>query len=737
MADEPSAILEWINTFNLKSRPRTITDITDGFILAKILHDIDPKFFPEPASAPQSHSWVIRFNSLKRLHKQLQKYYTNVLAHPPPKIVPNISAIAKDASKDETVKLFRLLILTAVQSERREIYIGKIRSLSRTAQTDLMHAIEKATAQEKPAHEHSHSSSNTSSPTPFHFEEQMATILREKDSLLKANKDLDSQLAQTKSDYEQLQKENETLSKTVQDSEIATKSYLDKADQHLRSQIESIRAEVTCLEAKLAERDITIHEQSGQISQLCRKVEDLLPSVDENRHLRDQIQELSPLVEKSHKLENIVEKYRKKIEEGNDLVKQLQEAEERSLSLSAELQKTQDHLAKLEASAILMESYKREIATFQDSHSARARERVALDHQLDTFTKEKKEYELEKIRDAEHIQLLQDRLKEYETESPKTLDQISSNLQIEMNGETRTEMKLKINQLQRELDAIRRSDDSSSEFLILKALYSDALAVKEKFEKEIIGLHQEKLSLQREFEAMQSFSPEKSRYVTELRERCLKAESQVEAEYQVEAESQVVEEKKKLVEYQVDGSNESERSQNIDLLDRLLVNDLQKELLQRSSKQRKDSNSTANDDTETSAKTGDQDRVAELAAQLDEMKRKMTRAKEFIKKQDIVMKEKDLIIKNTTHATSAESQITQLKVSLFPVSLTIKQSHEETVAGLRRELQLMSSAWYNLSNRMQRDNVVIKRSAASPTSWLSNQRQNLDVRIRPQISFSH
>lgn len=58
---------------------------------------------------------------------------------------------------------------------------------------------------------------------------------------------------------------------------------------------------------------------------------------------------------------------------------------------------------------------------------------------------------------------------------------------------------------------------------------------------------------------------------------------------------------------------------------------------------------------------------------------------------------------------------------------------------LQRELALMSSAWYDITSRMQSDAVVVQRRGEAPRSFLNKQRRLLSnpiVPVRSPISRS-
>lgn len=68
-----------------------------------------------------------------------------------------------------------------------------------------------------------------------------------------------------------------------------------------------------------------------------------------------------------------------------------------------------------------------------------------------------------------------------------------------------------------------------------------------------------------------------------------------------------------------------------------------------------------------------------------------------------------------------EKQLTEARAEKEkekPVVLT----DDKTFKALQTENQLMTSAWYDLTSRLQHNNVTIGRRRESPKSWLGKQR---------------
>ena len=73
-------------------------------------------------------------------------YYTDVLGTTAPNLpaeeLPNLSSIAKEQSVADIVKLLRLVLALAVKSDKKEVYVQTIYTLSPEAQKALMYLLQ-------------------------------------------------------------------------------------------------------------------------------------------------------------------------------------------------------------------------------------------------------------------------------------------------------------------------------------------------------------------------------------------------------------------------------------------------------------------------------------------------------------------------------------------------------------------------------------------------------------------
>lgn len=88
----------------------------------------------------------VLLRTVKKLLRNINEYYGDVLRTKPPSLPteesPNLSSIAKEKSLKDIVKLMRLVLALAVKSDKKEDYVQTIYTLSPDAQKSLMYLLQ-------------------------------------------------------------------------------------------------------------------------------------------------------------------------------------------------------------------------------------------------------------------------------------------------------------------------------------------------------------------------------------------------------------------------------------------------------------------------------------------------------------------------------------------------------------------------------------------------------------------
>lgn len=267
-------------------------------------------------------------------------------------------------------------------------------------------------------------------------------------------------------------------------------------------------------------------------------MEELQIKADEAVRLKDQVDEYRHAADKLQKTENVMEKYKKKLEESADLRRNVKALEDQNATLVDQNAALEEEYRRVSAFKPLMESYKNQITDLETKNSSRAKEIDALKYELDQSKARLKIAAEEHERDSETLELYQERVRELEQPKsaiPKTPNtatspngfnsRVSGSLEGELraseedaadvqglggelddalSGTTMTDLKLQIRKLKRDLEAASRNQAEASRILVLENLLDDATRMKARYEADYLQAHREKLVLQTELEDIRS-----------------------------------------------------------------------------------------------------------------------------------------------------------------------------------------------------------------------------------------
>lgn len=233
-----------------------------------------------------------------------------------------------------------------------------------------------------------------------------------------------------------------------------------------------------------------------------------------------------------------MEKYKKKLQESADLRQNLKALEKQNASLVDKNAALEDEYRKVAAFKPLMESYKAQILELETKSATKSQEMENLSFQLEELRNKLKVAMVERTKDAESLELYQERVRELELNSmtrsrvigladikspgvngPNETVALSSELCQDaqedeeslthglgselddaISGTTMTDLKLQIRKLQRELEGVKKNEADATRILVLENLLDDANRMKTRYEQDYLTAHREKLVLMRDLE---------------------------------------------------------------------------------------------------------------------------------------------------------------------------------------------------------------------------------------------
>lgn len=535
---ELDAFLAYFATFNLHRDVTSATGLSDGVSLLEILSTIDAEYFPQPSRALQepSDNWVLRFNAMKRVYRLMTQYFSDLIGQPTDALeVPDLKAVAQDNDVPSILSMCRLTLAIAVHCDKNKEFIEKIQGLSEANQHYLMKAIEQIMARVgHPSGDRGVGERNrTEDDHYYQLQSERSRILSEKAALEKAHQALleEHRVIQSQLD-DAVSERDDAFARSRELQQQADSRRSDKADVMMKAEIDRLRTELQKSEENLAAAESELEKQTRVIAELTHRMDELQGYADEAARLKDQVDELRHASDRLAKTENVMEKYKKKLQEGADLRQHVKSLEKQNADLVDKNASLEEEYRKVAAFKPLMESYKNQIADLESKAASRSKAHETALFELEQTRTKLRITQEERAKDSEALELYQERVRELELSSHRSVasDQrkrqssqgtetgvivqgdededmskrLGGELDDALSGTTMTDLKLQVRKLNKELEGLRTNQLDSSRVLVLENLLDDANRMKARYEADYLATHREKLVLQSELEEIRS-----------------------------------------------------------------------------------------------------------------------------------------------------------------------------------------------------------------------------------------
>ncbi|KAI8070973.1 hypothetical protein BC940DRAFT_325455 [Gongronella butleri] len=695
-----------------------IEELSNGILLFEVLAEIDPVWFKLIRTADLGENWVLKIANLKKMYRMIARYYDDILGVPFEKMPQvDLTAIAKDANRQEIFKLCQLVLFITVQRENNAAVVERLQSLSEQTQRVFMLYIEEINHIRSATTGHG---ASTASPLVAGTTDYTPRSSFADDAAYRTNQN----------DLARLNMEKEEL-------ETAHRKLIEEHAQ-LRFKYDELENEKGDLQLRLQEMDkaVTRANETG--------ISDIIMRTELAHLKKDLLEEQNHgMMERNQQIEN---EYRKVL-----------------------------------AFKTLMDSYKDQVTMLETKNNELIREKNKMEYEMQQLSKKIDLLEVDRARDTDRIHTLEDSLQEAQLDDMDVDEDDEDDVELEGSLEESlketnvTELKRSKRRLERELRTLQEKGGSDGEksdkAMVLQHLLEDANRLKEQFEKNYLEVSQERDILQSDMARVrQGISDallDDSQNTMALRLRILDLEKegkQLRAEV-AELQDRIdhathapsannatatassfsqaaidqlqggadIDAFKAQFKDMVDHSASLERQVQKQLQDinKLLVekdrlhrqNEDQKEILLEKEHLYSEMKASLavfeakDDDTVKQHYATLQQQSIQQHEQLQELKLKLNKYREFIKQQDQMLKS------NATNNTgNYDEAVTSLKseVSLRDEEIErLKKQLFESRLQARREQQLMMSAWFDLSRHGRRDLVG---GRPYPTSWLAHQR---------------
>ncbi|KAH6581818.1 hypothetical protein BASA50_010835 [Batrachochytrium salamandrivorans] len=744
------AVLAWIHTFpSVTTSPTLLADLTDGNVFLEILAEIDPKWFKISKLPETGDNWVLKFNNIKRLFKLISSYFEEFLGQNIANLDMGGSTLEKIAKGDpkQVLRLAHLVIALAVQTEGNQKQIAKIQSLNQFDQHELMVAIE--TVMASVTEQESNSPTSESMMVPQTAKAQL--------DLEASLKDLHKELTEAKRLNEQLIAEKQDDSNKIADLDHTLTEFKSagNVDFLLRSEIDHLKAELEKSETTRLELETISELQEQKIGEATKKVDHYVRQAEEMQHLSDQLDELRHAADKLQKSEAMVDKYKKKIDETIELKRSVKALEEQLVASESRNSSLEEEFRKANAMKSLVDTYKKQIGALEEKASTIHVENTKLSFLLSESDSKVKRYDAERSRDQDLIHDLQERMRDLEFSADigtKFATEIATSEEAGTGDAIKSH---KIVQLEQEIARLRqeRSDDSVklNKVIVLETLLEDTNRLKTKLEEDYRRMVEVNMGLESQLkephihnsmgtldsgimDKLNTYEAENAR---------LKARLSIPGSVDGAAKGTVSQGssdsdqmRKKMDQLLADNRSQSVRINNI-LIEKESLQSIQidlKERMQhiervnselRSSLAAMETKGQSSDETTQKLGTATQ-RLVQLTDQNVHLQDSLKKAKEHILNQE--KKIRNLQESDQKEYFNEALQSLQSTMKLKEMELErAKKEVADTRAASRREQRLVVSAWYELGTKIQQKTPGSRAKDSAPSSWLAQQRQNLDT----------
>ncbi|KAL8664902.1 MAG: hypothetical protein Q9168_007808, partial [Polycauliona sp. 1 TL-2023] len=703
-----TALLEWVNSFPLGEDVKSLNELADGHLLWDILRDVDPTYFTSSLPEPRGSStkWIPRYENLKFLHKTLASYIREECDQPlsAPRAGDGLQAIAKDASLQDFLKLFQLVLQATITSPRHQDYILKMISLTDASQQILKELIEEPEESGGSQSVAGVDPSDSAGDFDLAREERYVRLLAEYDSLRQERQE----------DQVHLREMNDRFLR-LQDSYNIAKQ--DLAEAHDQSQL------------KAAARDGTenpyVKELASQLKQQGNDFADL------EETLAKQNRKLEAAMKKISNLEASTKSLTKKAQDAQDeltMVKKESDGHVKKGNMSEKLrQQLQTSKREIETLRDRLEDYQKGDIDFEN-----------LRHENATLQTQIEEY-----------QKLVPRIEEDNAESFRAREQLKHDLEalrqdVSNARKERKQDQATIAQLKQRVRSSSVSSVGSQDNADLEAEFS-GLAKKEAHENEIIANNETQL------QALTNTVQEQSSAIDSLQRQLEEAKTEPKPDNDTRRQSPTSPDppaRTGASEYGIptlDGVAQPAHSlisidsgTNKELKDlRLKVQRLQKALDSKSVDQQTPLPQQPRMTPEM------KDLIAEVISGrkvldenpeiqdwcltvLEEGRKHAVESEKTVEQHTSTIANLEERLKDADSSAAVRVKEEMVNKEEKPSTPTPLQSLKTENTNLKRELQLMSSAFHNLASRHQYSGMTVQRKSETPSSWLGKQRRAVE-----------
>ncbi|KAM3469372.1 hypothetical protein MY8738_010116 [Beauveria namnaoensis] len=753
------ALLKAVNhVFSLDRKADSLEDLTNGIILANILHELDAEFDPSHLeSNPATSRYLTNKRNIQAVYKGLFRFIRRQ--------IPELGcqaqrfdyhAVAENPEPQGLSQLLAVMVSAAAMGPDNKKYVPLIQtSLDKVNQAEIMNIIramqvDAANAGDEDKLHEDMEAVMEARDMDLVVEEQNAALRQQLDINKKALSDYITRLEHLQQSHEELKYEKERNDRELEVLRKATKDGANNAEA-IRLLEDQVHEQMEII----AKNEESIRDHERARAQLETEVQKLTQRSQHADELRDQATEWRHKAEELEKKANAAERYKQKLESQQHLVKEVQNLQYERAELQEQLRSLMDEREKGDRTRKAEDELTRMLTQSEQHLWDERSQKTQLLKDMQTLEDELLRLKAQRSHDEHFIQDLQDQVQHGGGASQaETLAlPVSSSLQDELNSASSDDgqknIPLELSRFKAENDLLRRTIGSAGDAATLRKEADDEKKQRERLQQSLNELFEKHTIVQHQIEAlMQSSTGESSKAFIELHSEHAQTQNELQqlkkrtADLQAklaDKDRDLMGAKTELSAVQKDGisaldqlkstdkliseslkaeldrlreelafvSNERE-SQKTQLIDALLAKDkFRKDAEEAKELQETAALGAANQDSSGAAKKA-AEKIEKLRNRLIERKQQLEQAE-----QDKIDLQRELKVLQGGELATAQ-----------------KAATEQMIKNLQRENALIATAWYDLTSRLQSNHVVLQRRHDAPKSWLNKQRQMVHGQLR-------
>lgn len=393
------SLLSWVRAYGFEVPCEDVSDLTDGVLMAHVLHRIDPGWFDVDFVArikiDARDNWRLKLSNLKKILNALLSYYSEVVGQPVAQdAVPDVCLMAEHGHRGETGKALQLILGCAVNCDKKEEHIQTIMTLQESVQHVVMAAIQELMNKETQDSAAGHGLPDMERQLR-RATEDLSEVEKMKQQLENRCHALTLQLESLQDDRGKVLAENKLLRE--QSGQWGALEEEAVRPPVVRSQqLEALHEELFRLEGSRDEFRLRCEELERHVSVLEQKNQQLTSLAEEAQALKDEMDVLRHSSDRAARLEAAVESYRRKLDDLGDVRRQVRLLEERSSQQLHNTLALEEELRRANAARAQLHAYKQQV---QELHArlteeSRRADRLEFEHKRlqersDALTKEK------------------------------------------------------------------------------------------------------------------------------------------------------------------------------------------------------------------------------------------------------------------------------------------------------------------------------------------------------------